>query len=160
MCQRWWKKASVYLQRKPAACLTGRRSTALFLQSFPFLRVLCLRDIIKPYSFLLASVSMSRLILNARWWITFVMNSIRLVTWEAVRAVEFLLTCKCFSLSELRFLLTEWKYGHVYFNSLLKPIFYDMVLGDGNCVLHLKIIFGTCWNLIGYLACLSFLWNF
>lgn len=104
------------------------KAAALFLQSSLSLSVSpCLGDIIKPYSFLLASASMSWLKLNAQWWITCVMNSIRPATSEAVGDIEFLLTCKCFSSSGLRFLLTDSKYGHAYFNGLLKPIFYDMV---------------------------------
>lgn len=134
----------------------GKRAAALFLQSPPPHHP-CLGDIIKPHSFLLASASMSRLILNAQWWITRVMNSIRPATSEAVGDIEFLLTCKCFSSSGLRFLLTESKYGHAYFNGLLKPIFCDVLGYGGDGVLHSNSIIWTCWNLPGYSACIFFL---
>ena len=86
----------------------------------PSLTFPCLGEIIEQYTLtqriFLVLVLMSRFILNAWWWITPVMNSIRFVTSETVAVTEFLLTCTCSSLSEfLTHLVARWL-CHVYMN--------------------------------------------
>lgn len=105
------------------------------------------------HTFLL-SVLMSRFILNAWWWITRVMNSIKRAISETDWDTELRLTHTCSSLEELLTLAAEWKRRRVYINGFLQPILNRVRPGDmTECVSQECIIIWEWENHSGYSAC-------